>query len=200
MKPTEAKSVLEVESDEPEEIKDRYEEAVFQLLQIFLKDPVIPTILLARMEKLKTLSEAYQVLIPSNSPIVHHTLPTIPLNGIPTWKEFFNQYERNKATIRTFLSSSLDSVNLKIGLETLLKHELEYREVILSHTTLIALDLEVKISEPVPVVEILKECENLRNRGMINESIESLNEISDKNATFNLSKEVNRLRKIVKNG
>lgn len=192
--------ILEVDGNDLEEIQDRYEAAVFQHIQIFLKDPIIPSIVVSRLQKLKNLSEAFLFFntIVDDKKLILPEL--ISLKPIKNWKEFWETYEWNKAKCRKEIVRTFDYYELEKLLDLLLTNELEYAEILVGFLEAVPVNENAKISESIQVIEILKECESLRDRSIIDISQESLKKISDKNVTFNLSKEVNRLRKLLKHG
>jgi hypothetical protein len=197
---SEAKMILETEGEELEEIKDRYETSVFQQIQIFLKDPIIPSLAISRLQKLKNLSEAYLFFDQNNDSLKNEIPVFISLNSIKDWKEFWNTYELNKAVFRKAIVQTYHYADLEIAVNLLVENELEYAKILTKLLVDIRTNSEIKISEPIQIIEIIKECESLRDRNVVDSSIESLKKISDKNVTFNLSKEVNRLRKLLKHG
>lgn len=192
--------VLETEGKDLEEIQDRYEAAVFQQIQIFLKDPIIPSLAVSRLQKMKNLSEAYLFFVPRKAESENTIPDLISLNSINDWKEFWNTYELNKAIFRKGIVQSYNYSELESSVSGLIKNESEYAKILTDVLKDIPVSEEVKLSEAVQVIEIIKECESLRDRSLIDFSLESLKKISDKNVTFNLSKEVNRLRKLLKHG
>lgn len=197
---SEAKMILETDGQDLEELKDCYETLVFQQIQIFLKDPVIPSLAISRLQKLKNLSEAY-LFFTGKIDFRNNLIPdSISLKSFTEWKDFWNTYELNKAVFRKAIVQTYHYVDLEIAVNLLVKNELEYAHILVRLLDAICESKESKISEAVQVVEIIKECEILRDRNVIDFSMESLKKISDKNVTFNLSKEINRLRKLLKHG
>lgn len=197
---SEAKLILETEGTDLDEVKDRYEESVFRQVQIFLKDPVIPSLVDSRLKKMKDASDAFLFFHPENDYLGSDAEEPSSLKSINNWKEFWEVYENNKAMLRKRIAGSYLYSDLEKQLHFLTKNELEYAGILICFSDGIPLMEDAKISEAVQAVEILKECESLRDRGLIDSSLDSLKNISDNFATFNLSKEVNRLRKLLKHG
>ena len=197
---SEAKMILETDGHDLEDLKDRYETLVFQQIQIFLKDPVIPSLAISRLQKLKNLSEAY-LFFKGKIDFRNNLIPdSMSLKIFTEWKDFWNTYESNKAVFRKAIAQTYHYIDLEIAVKLLVENELEYAHILVRLLDAICESKESKISEAVQVVEIIKECEILRDRNVIDFSMESLKKISDKNVTFNLSKEINRLRKLLKHG
>jgi hypothetical protein len=197
---SEAKMILETDGEDLEELKDRYEASVFQQIQIFLKDPIIPSIAISRLQKLKNLSEAllfFNIKVSNQKNIIS---PLISLKTIEVWKEFWETYELNKAKCRKEIVKSYHYSELESHINLLVRNEIEYAKILVGFFETIPVNHDAKISEVIQIIDILKECESLRDTGIIDYSLESLKKISDKNITFNLSKEVNRLRKLIING
>lgn len=197
---SEAKMILETDGEDLEELKDRYEASVFQQIQIFLKDPIIPSLAISRLQKLKNLSEAY-LFFTGKINFRNNVIPdSISLKSFTEWKDFWNTYELNKAVFRKAIVQTYHYADLEIAVNLLVENELEYATILTKLLVDIRVDSEIKISEPIQMIEIIKECGSLRDRNVIDFSMESLKKIQDKNGTFNLSKEVNRLRKLLKHG
>lgn len=197
---SEAKMILETDGEDLEELKDLYEASVFQQIQIFLKDPIIPSLAISRLQKLKNLSEAY-LFFTGKIDFRNNVIPdSISLKSFTEWKDFWNTYELNKAVFRKAIVQTYHYADLEIAVNLLVENELEYATILTKLLVDIQVDSEIKISEPIQMVEIIKECGSLRDINVIDFSMESLKKIPDKNVTFNLAKEVNRLRKLLKHG
>ncbi len=200
MTSSEAKLILGVDGTDPDDVKDRYEESVFQQVQIFLKDPFIPNLVPSRLKKLQDAYSAF-IFFNATSDYPKQEFPVmIPLSEIENWKEFWMTYEKNKSLIRKLIGECYEYSDLERLLSFMKSNELEYAERLASVFSQVKPDHEAKLSEAVPVIRLLKECESLRDKKLINDAIGSLSEIPENMITFNLSKEVNRLRKILKNG
>lgn len=197
---SEAKMILGVDGSDPEEVKDRYEESVFNQVQIFLKDPFIPNLVPARLKKIQDAHEAY-IFFRKETDYPEYVLPElIPLSEILNWREFWIAYEKNKSNIRKSIVEGYEFSNLEKLLSLMNLNEKKYAEKLVALLPQVKPYPDVKLSEAVPVIELLKECESLRDKNGINDTIGSMSGIPENMITFNLSKEVNRLRKILKNG
>src|SRR5688572_21321049 len=100
MRLSEANLILERQGPDLDEVKDRYEESVFRQVQIFLKDPVIPSLVDSRLKKMKDASDAFLLLHPENDYPESEPKESSSLKPINNWKEFWEVYENNKATLR----------------------------------------------------------------------------------------------------
>jgi hypothetical protein len=197
---SEAKMILGVDGNDLEEVKDSYEESVFNQVQIFLKDPFIPNLVPPRLKKIQDAHEAY-IFFNKKTDYPEYIFPElIPLSKILNWREFWIAYEKNKSNIRKSIVECYEFSNLEKLLSLMNLNENEYAERLVTLLPQVKPDPDVKLSEAVPVVELLKECESLRDKNGINDTIGSISGIPENMITFNLSKEVNRLRKILKNG
>jgi hypothetical protein len=196
---TEAKIILNLETIDPDEVNDHFEELVFQQIQIFLKDPFIPNLVSTRLKKLKDSFSAYSFLVKENQFPRINKPDLKDLQVIVKWKDFFYAYEANKAILRKNISFSYHYDDLENLLNLLTQNEISYCNRLLKVIPQVP-KVEAKLSDSIQVIEVLKECENLMNRNLIDHTIVSFSKIPENMVTFNLSKEVNRLRKMDRNG
>lgn len=201
----EAILVLGINSDDS--VSDRYEEEIFKLIQVFLKDPVVPALAEGRKKKIIQLKEARNILLKAGNETPEtenlHVGKTELNNDLITdftlekrWKEMFLQYDRNKAKVRKETVSTYDADNLCFWADQLVRNERMYAGILFEFTGHLSVGTEGKLSESVPVPEILKECENLLNRGVITDELDSFKNITDNLSIFSLSKEIARIRKL----
>jgi len=195
---SEAKLILETDGNDLEEIQDRYETSVFQQIQIFLKDPVLPSLIDSRLKKLQDTYSAFSFLAKEKQ-FTRIEIPVlVDLSIFDKWKDLFHAYESNKAILRRNISLCYNYSDLEQLLNLLSENERLFAVKLSNAFLQVKLQNEVKLSEQVPIVEILKDCESLMNRDLIDESIISFSKIQENYITFSLSKEVNRLRKVLK--
>ncbi len=196
MTPVEAKQILNCTSNDEEIVIDAFEKEVFDLIRIFLNDPVIPKIVMGRMEKLKVLEEAKQELVKKKYSEIKDTFLISDLDWTEEWNSFFDIYEKNKAKIRKQLASVYDGDRLQLLLENLIENEMKYARRLVDRLKNLPL-IGVKSSENVPLIEVKNELNKLLEQGIIDNSMASLVNINANMDIFNLSKEVNRLRKLI---
>jgi hypothetical protein len=169
-------------------------------VQIFLKDPFIPNLVPSRLKKLKDSYSAY-IFFKGKWDYPKHELPEIiSLSEIENWKDFWLTYEKNKSILRKSIGECYAFSDLEKLLSFMNSNEEDYAEGLVSVLPQVKPDKDAKLSESVPVIQLLKECKSLMDNKCINDTLGSLSRIPENLITFNLSKEVNRLRKILKNG
>jgi hypothetical protein len=197
----EAKTVLGIENGE--DVSDRYEEEIFKLIQVFLKDPVIPSLANGRKKKMIHLQEASNFLLEdadisevNAKPELNEMDFLLDFISEKGWKEFFLRYDRNKAIIRKEIAGSFKANILCFWVDLLVQNEMRYAKRLQVVINPVLPTTEGKLSEHVPVPDLLKECENLLHKEVITEQLESFKNITDNLSIFSLSKEFARIRKL----
>lgn len=195
MNRSEALAILGASSDEKDSIIEAYDLEIFNAIQLFLKDPVVPYLIDARKKKMNIIGEAYSILCGSTKNEIFN-LELADLNSLSLWNDLFLSYENNKAKLRHSISNAKSVDGLIFLLDELKTNEITFAKKMSEKLSSIPY-LEVKITEPIALLSVKIELNKLLEQGIIDNSLDSLVSIPANLDIFNLSKEINRLRKLI---
>lgn len=192
----EALAILNLKEANENEIIDAFELICFQEKQSLYKDPILPTIIDARIKKVERLGEAYNLLLSQEetkkdiSSIFLHDL------NVSEWNFFFQLYEQNKAMLRKELANNNNIESIIYILVELKNNELSYGNILLKNIDSFPQEI-VRVSVQLPIIEIVAQLNHYLEQGAIDNSFASLNKLNEIKDNFKLHAELNRLKKLI---